>query len=141
MQEAEFTPTAERMAKGDLVAVQTERGGSEVRSYGHPLENYLCRDRISRRQYDAGLRYGQLWYHGMERSRFAMVRYARVPGGFDPEQQHAMAQAYANASKCIRGVKERHMVFKVCCVGEYMGRGMMPHLHSGLDDLAHHFGY
>jgi hypothetical protein len=134
-------PTPERLSKGDILALEGDRGGLELRSLQFPLDFYFRRGHISGPQYRAGKQLYALWFNSTERSRYVQWRYTREPTGTqDPDFHCAMRTAYFAARRSIRGVEEQRVAFSVCCMGDKAGkRGGMLRLRAALDDLASHF--
>lgn len=141
--------TPERFAMGDILAVETDRGGVEVRSYSEPLHHYALKGSISEKQKDAGERLHRLWYYGWA-ARYRMMRFAEPAAGADLDTSLVTARRYKEAMDAIRGHTERKVAYSVCCFGEYVGnlvasskrtaerRGIVL-LRSALDDLTDHF--
>jgi hypothetical protein len=146
-------PTKERIAKGDLIVEETDRGGVHIRTkraFNDPIHWYARNGHISTPQKRAGLKLYILWYHGSMRSRHVLSRYdlerastyavSSTPQDVDTHVE--MQEAYHLAHKAITGVYEKKVALEVCCHGEKAGnRGGMMLLRRALDDLVKHFGF
>ena len=149
-----ITPTPERVAKGDIIIEESDRGGISIRSFRRfddPLTYYLRNGHITPTQSRAGRRFYTLWLHGSMRSRYVVCRFDPIKlTSMDMEGFVEAQEAYHLARKAIRGVKEKRIVFRVCCEEKPAGRvgygrigrqsGLL-YLRSALDDLVSHFGY
>ena len=144
----------ERLQRIGAIVYPGDRGGVEIRarrSFNEPLVWYARNGHIEAVQKRAGTRLYTLWFLGSMRSRYAISRYSIIPTGIiESEDLELCQQRYIEAKKAIRGVKEQHIVFKVCCMGEPAGRighgrqgreSGLVYLRSALDDLVQHFGY
>ncbi len=162
--------TPERLDKGDVELVQSERGGSQVRSFSNPLDFYHAKRIITPQQFDAGNKLHQLWYYGAGSSGYVLMRYTHTKSNSDAEAAALVAHEYREAMKAIRGVPQKRVAYNVCCMGETIAqmhevkderlrgkslrdravkaisartaqRRCMEQLKAALDDLADHFGY
>lgn len=145
--------TAARKARGDVVTVETDRGGSERRSLSRPLEFYVARGHITGAQYRAGLRLNAL-FERTAQSPFVQVQYrdqeggekatSFVPAGFGAVEYRAALAAIAS--------KDAEKVAVLVCCADMPASGSveassirsakrrgMAHLRQALDDLARHF--
>ncbi|MBP3958360.1 hypothetical protein J8F10_24185 [Gemmata sp. G18] len=139
--EERIEPTKERLDKGDIEIIETDRGGREVRSRRTfwPLNRYFGMKQITRDQKWSGERFSQLFAIGGERSRYSQWKYGVTPGEFDPDGVQKARDEFNAARAAIRGVKEQRIAFEVCCLGERAGRGNLVYLCAALDDLCTHF--
>ena len=111
--------TARRRDRGDVVAVEGDKGGREFRSLDAPLEYYVARQAITGRQYRAGKRLHALWSKGNP-SPYVQVRYEDGDGGakalsFAPHGFGAVE--YRDAMLAIDSKEARCVAFAVCCEG------------------------
>ena len=134
-------PTPQRLAKGDVGTVVTDRGGKETRSFKHPLDYYLKIDRITQDERDAGTMYGELYEIGYMRSMCAQSKYGdpMLRGTYDPHYADHCRTEYDRASLVLRDMTTRTMVFNVCIHGNVAGRGRVDELQSALKALHKHF--
>lgn len=134
-------PTPERLRKGDVKLIHGERGGKEIRSSAHPLDHYAGRDMITRPQWAAGVRLGELWEIGYVRSQHAQSRYGDplARGKHNPGYADECRDLYDRACLALRDMGTRKLVTAVCCSGEWAGRGNIDDLRRGLDALDRHF--
>lgn len=139
-------PTPERIAKGDLQAIATDRGGLETRSFAYPFDAYVNHGHVTRRQFNAGNRFAAMWRASTASSHVSQVRYEEPSGGSSPEYMYFLGPELKEALDSVRGNAERKVLFEVCCEGRRAGKGMkadiggpMRRLCSALDDLAAHF--
>lgn len=133
--------TAQRLAQRDLQAVETPRGGREVRAYAQDiLGYYLLRGLINEEQEHAGKRLYALWYKGWA-PRYTTIRYEQSVGRGHDDFEHVqqLALMYWDALQAIPGWRMRKMVYDVCCEGQRAGRGNLGLLRDGLDVLVKHF--
>lgn len=147
--------TPERLAKGDLVAVETDRGGKEVRTILWPPDCYIANRLITPRQYFAAQRLYRLWAGSKHQHHHVQVSYEERNTRTGPiylhgvvvESRFLMSLEYCESMTAIRGEAERRVVYSVCCYGEFAKnlvarsrraaqRTGMELLRSGLDDLA-----
>jgi hypothetical protein len=158
--EAVILPTKERCAKRidgdrDIVIVESPRGGGEARSFSFPLDYYLRKEMITRKQWLAGDQLFELYVEGTLPGH-VQFRYRESNGNarvtaFTPPG--AFATKYRDAIMSIRGLKARKVTFDVCCEGITLVRSKrfkskwdakregMSYLLEGLDDLIDHFRY
>jgi hypothetical protein len=136
--------TKARSKRRDVHLERSDRGSHQLRAYGHPLEFYAYHpnhlSKITPEQHDAGVRFGQAFHDGCLRSRHAQWKYSPATGQrLEPEALHWAGQGFRKACDAVRGKAEWWITFKVCCLGEYAGKGNMARLISGLDDLDRHY--
>ena len=81
-------PTPERIAKGDLQAIATDRGGLETRSFAYPFDSYVNHGHVTRRQFNAGNRFAAMWRASTASSHVSQVRYEESGGGSCPEYHY-----------------------------------------------------
>lgn len=153
--EAIVSPTRERAAKRiegerDVIILEGRSGGVEQRSFDFPLDFYLRKELITRKQWRAGNDLFDSW-NAACRSGYVQFQYRESDGGarameFTPPG--AWAIDYNRAMAAIRGEEERRIAEHVIIDGRSLstsqpnrsratGRRIgMPLLLSALDDLA-----
>jgi hypothetical protein len=153
-----ITPTPERSAKRidgekDVLIVEGDRGGIQMQSFSFPLDFYLRKQFISRRQWLAGNRLHKLWASGCVEG-YVQFQYRESNGG-EPKLQFippgAFAIEYREAMRAVEGSERRRIAFHVCCDCQFLKTSKqfssqrtaqrlgMPLLIDALDDLAKHF--
>lgn len=141
--EERIEPTKERLDKGDIEVIETERGGRETRVKKErtiwPLNRYCGMRQITREQWEAGNDFNRLFQICRERSRCAQWRYTLAGGVHDPLIETEADRRYAKAYRAIRGEAERQVTVNVCGYGKWAGEGKVRYLRSALDDLIEHF--
>ena len=147
--------TGQRRLRGDVVRVETDRGGREFRSLAEPLELYVSRQTITGRQYRAGKRLHILWMKAKP-ALCVQVQYEEGDGGaramsFVPPGFGAVE--YREALFSITDKHARDVVYEVCCMGRHAAQVVEADskrtarwrgaklLTEGLDILANHFKY
>lgn len=132
--------TEARKRRGDVVTVQSDRGGVERRSLFLPMDFYVARGDISGKQYEAGERLYPLWRGSIIAARYVTMRFGDVSAGVDQESLSLKPIDYFRAMDAVRGFHPKRLVRQVCLFGEPAGKcGGMVFLRSGLDDLVRHF--
>lgn len=129
-----------RTIRKDVTVEEGDRGGIQYRSLSRPLDLYVRRGHITRRQYRAGHRYYSLWRHSCLRTRYVRMNYGEEGGFVDVESISLSIKEFLDAQRAIGNVKAREVAFLVCCEDKLAGRtGWMPLLVEALGDLAAHF--
>lgn len=132
--------TVRRQERGDVVAVQGQRGGVQYRSLTLPMDFYVARGYISGEQYEAGERLYALWRGSIVTARFATMRFGDVSSGYDPEAIALAPRDYFRAMDAVCGFHRKRIIRQVCLFGEPAGEGRpMITLREGLDFLVRHF--
>jgi hypothetical protein len=147
--------TGRRKERGDVVAVEGEKGGREFRSLDAPLEYYIARGVITAPQYRAGIRLHALWLQAQPAGH-SQVQYEEGDGGgqtlsFVPPGFGAVE--YREAMAAISCPDARRVAFAVCCEGYHASETVATGsnrtrrrigsklLQDALDDLVGHFDF
>ena len=153
-------PTSERYAKiidgeKDVLKQEGERGGVQFQSFAFPLDFYLRKEYISRKQWKAGNKINYLW-ENRSASRYIQAQYQERKEGareltFTPPG--AFAIEFRDALSAIKKPSGRRIVRHVCCQGKFLSKDPrsknpkaaqrigMPLLLEALDQLVDHFQY
>lgn len=149
--EDEDVLTEARKARGDITVSEGERGGIEHRSFENPLRFYYLKGYVSRPQYIAGNRLYSLWRRSILRTHYVRMNYGNVSNNLDLDAIAIAPRDYLNAIGSIRDLRQRGVVYEVCCEELYFSglsgfssertarRRGLALLTEGLDNLAEYF--
>lgn len=108
-----------------------------------PIDRYLARRQIDRRQHEAGQRLARDWHHARMEPRLVGSYRDLIDCGGAPDPSVDRGQARRRVSRAILAIGRiaSSEVVSVCCLEQPVGgTTAMEILRRGLDVLADHYG-